>query len=557
MTEDTKPATPWYRLATTIFMMLAVVAGAILRWHEIDTSLWLDEALTYEGASRSIWFALAHRAYPLYYVLANLALRFEDSETALRFPSFVAGLLTIPAVYALGMRVGGRGVGVVSALLLTFNVYHIRYSQEARFYALVMLGSVLMTWFLYRALTRDKMRYWVAFTVAAFFSLVSQLSVLPFFAALLASAGCWMVASVFSQEKRIPWRDLSILGLVAVCSVSGLCAGMATRGSTGIALLGLEQDESVPEDEGDPAMPAFRLTIPQYAEYLLDFTPLKPERARWALAVLACAGLGALWARNRCLATIFTSQFLLAPLPYLVLDSSHWFASRYFCSLTPLYLVLIATGIVACAALPGHVVRRLSATGKRAKPEIGHRSGKPALSVSRWGTVFIAVAIAALIPLHAAAISRYFERRPATNWKGLAEYMAQRIQPKDTIVLLPPAEGGAPKPIGVFLVPLHYYLARSLPTYFPENHYAVAGTLRYTGATTIEELNHAIAERPGNGIWFVMRNERSLPNGFARTIRKSSDSDREHFGRIILRHRPPRLEPDAGRGDSAPTSPLE
>ena len=548
MTSRSKAATSPRGLATALFVGVAVMLGAALRWHEIDASLWLDEALTYEGASRSIWFALAHRSYPLYYMLANFALRFEDSETALRFPSFIAGLLTIPAVYVLGSRVAGRGVGIVSTLLLTVNVYHIRYSQEARFYALVMLGSVLMTWFLYRALTRGETRDWIALTVAAFFSLVSQLSVIPFFAALLAGAACWMVSNSLAHQNRIPWRKLAVLGLVAFCAVSGLCVGLVTRGSTEFGLVRLGPDEPLLDDQGDDATPAFRLTIPQYAEYISDFTPLEPYAARWVLAVLALVGLGTLWVRNRCFASIFMSQFVLAPIPYLVRDSNHWFASRYFCSLTPLYLVLIATGIVACAALPGHVIRRLSSGGKSAEADDEHSPTASTLCVSRWGILLIAIALAVLVPFHVAAISQYFERRPATDWKGLAQYMAQRIQPKDTIVLLPPAEGGAPKPIGVFLVPLHYYLARSLPTYFPENHYAVAGTLRYTGATTMGELNDAITESQSNGVWFIMRNERSLPNGFARTIRKSGDSEREHFGRIIVRHRRAQPESSAETG---------
>jgi hypothetical protein len=547
------------RLAAALFVLTAVVLGAALRWHEIDVSLWLDEVFTYEGANRSMWHALGHRSYPLYYALANIALRFENSEIGLRFPSLIAGVLTIPAIFYFSARMSGARVAILTTLFITVNTYHIRFSQEARFYSLVMLGSVLMTWFLYRALTRGWTRDWIAFTAAAYFSLVSQLSVIPFFAAMLAGAVGWTLATGFKNQRCIPWRTIVGLGVSAAIAVTGLFAGLLTRNSTVLAVLDWVQWESASAGDAGKVVQVYRLTIPQYTEFILQFTPLQPMSLRLVLAGLACVGIGALWRQNRCLAAILSAQFIIAPIPYLLLDSDHWFVPRYFCSLTPLYLLLIATGIVAATSMAVRVFPRKDSGDGESAPGSQTSDGDipPTRAAARLGIVLLIIVVSALTPFHVNAISRYYRSRPETDWKGLARYMAERIQPHETIVLLPPPDGIVPRGIGVFRTPLHYYLVRILPTYFPDNHYAVMGTLRYRGARNMDALNGLLAETAGAEIWFVFRNEQGIPEGFPQAIRESGATIQKRFGGIQVRHRLATSETSPNQDDSAPATPLE
>lgn len=502
------------------FLIVVTAIGGLLRWHEIDESLWLDETFTYEGASRSIWYALAHRAYPLYYALANLALRFDDSEIALRFPSYLAGLLAIPAIYLLGARTGGRTTGAVAMLLLTLNAYHIRYSQEARFYALVMLGSILMTWTLHRALTRDHGRDWIAFAFAAFFSLISQLSVIPYFIVLMLAAAGWIMAQGFRRDRRIPWRKLLYLALVALCAISGLLGGIAGQRSAGIEMFSLETEELMSDEESDQGPLTFQLTIAEYVGYAASFAPVQPNQLRYILAPFAILGLGVLWIRNRCLALLFTVQFLIPPVPFFLVHSNHWYASRYFCSVLPLYVILIALGLVTTATLAGRLFRR----------------GDVSPGQFRAAIAVLAVVLIALAPAHALAIGDYFERRPTTDWKRMAEHIAERFHPDTTIVLFTPRQDGRAKPLGVFTVPLHYYLRRSLPSYYPENHHAVLGTLRYVEADTAQDLKTIIVEADTSEVWVVVRRKRDLPKGCERVISEYSNDAWHRFGRIMARN---------------------
>jgi len=106
-------------------------------------SLWLDEAFSHLFATLPldmVWQAMIVDAVhpPLYYLLMRLVVALVGgSEFALRFPSALAGVLTVALLYRAGRAwSGGRAAGW-AALLLALNPFHIWYSQEARMYALL------------------------------------------------------------------------------------------------------------------------------------------------------------------------------------------------------------------------------------------------------------------------------------------------------------------------------------------------------------------------------------------------------------------------------------
>ena len=67
--------------------------------------------------------------------------------TALRSLSAVAGAITVPVVYWIGVNVGGehdrRFVGIIAALVVTLSPVLIEYGQEARPYAALVLAYAL------------------------------------------------------------------------------------------------------------------------------------------------------------------------------------------------------------------------------------------------------------------------------------------------------------------------------------------------------------------------------------------------------------------------------
>lgn len=524
----------------TAMGLIAVLAGA-LRLHELDVSLWLDEVLTHHGASGSFLDSLTHRTYPLYYALANLSLRFSDTEVALRFPSFVAGLLTLPAVYFLARSWAGRMGGLLASLLLCVSVFHIRYSQEARFYALVMLGGALMTFYLHRCIIRGGRRNWAAFCASAFFSLLAQLSVLPFFLSLIFGAATWLLIDARRHTGRSGVRRLVILCVSTCLSVSGLGLSMIVQGDSGLRML--DMDTAGEEDDGGPSAAAaspthlYSLTLREYAEFVEGFLPVPNPAPQLALAAAALVGMLVLWRRNRALAFLFLVQFLLAPIPYLLFKSSHWYAPRYFCNLTPLYVALVAGGIVAVANVPVWIYTRI-------RGKAGADSGGTPHSPSFPGIVLTIVFVAVLTPNFREAINHYYERRPATDWQAIGEFLAARIEPGDVLVMAPPPMGTsgqdeAPPPASVLWVPVEFYLRRSLPARFPRSPNAVAASLVYASANTADAVRACRAEHPENAIWWVLRNEKRYAAEFREALETMDAKRMSRFGRIAIRRMRP------------------
>jgi 4-amino-4-deoxy-L-arabinose transferase-like glycosyltransferase len=144
-------ALPW-------LFALVVVAGAVLRFSGLDAqSLWNDELSSWEQSHQEsladvIEIGVRPTTYPpafqigLYYVIRGIG----DSETALRFPSAIAGVLAILAIYGLGAQIYGRREALIAATLLAFSYQPIYYSQEARAYSFVLLFSILSAYFWFR-----------------------------------------------------------------------------------------------------------------------------------------------------------------------------------------------------------------------------------------------------------------------------------------------------------------------------------------------------------------------------------------------------------------------
>src|SRR6478736_2175566 len=147
------------------------VLGVVLRF-VCRSDLWADEVLSVNIARLPldrIPDALRHDgAPPLYYLLLHVWMRvFGSGTTAVRALSGDAGTLTLTPMWLIGRRLDRRRrrlalapadapdvVAWSALLLLALSPFAIRYSTEARMYALVMLFVALGYLALVRALER-------------------------------------------------------------------------------------------------------------------------------------------------------------------------------------------------------------------------------------------------------------------------------------------------------------------------------------------------------------------------------------------------------------------
>jgi len=161
---DPRPHTPNPQQITHLTALVIVALAFPLRLYNLASeSLWYDELLQLDiaqgtppgqGGLASIFPRLrGHSAVPLDYLISHgwMLLGQIDSEVRMlrqsdgwmRIPVVVWGTLTLPIAYQMGRRLLSGGYGLLFMALLAFSPLHIRYSQEARPYALVVLGVVL------------------------------------------------------------------------------------------------------------------------------------------------------------------------------------------------------------------------------------------------------------------------------------------------------------------------------------------------------------------------------------------------------------------------------
>ncbi len=142
---DERSKTRW-----TALLLLAILCwGGALRLHGADAlPIWIDEAYSYWSAQQSwvvLWTEVPRYEThsPAFYALVKLWLGLGDSERILRLLPTLLGMAAIPLIYVAGRTIGGRGCGVVAAMLIASTPWQIIQAQNLRPYTLVTLATAL------------------------------------------------------------------------------------------------------------------------------------------------------------------------------------------------------------------------------------------------------------------------------------------------------------------------------------------------------------------------------------------------------------------------------
>jgi mannosyltransferase len=135
-----------WRREVWIVLALMALAAAVRAYGIGARDLWLDEAYSLRFAQvplAAFFDTIAHADQhpPLYYLVLHAAIGvIGQSEAALRLPSLLFSVLTLPAVYLIARRAAGPRGALLAALLFALSAVHVRYAQEARMYALQSFG---------------------------------------------------------------------------------------------------------------------------------------------------------------------------------------------------------------------------------------------------------------------------------------------------------------------------------------------------------------------------------------------------------------------------------
>ena len=183
-------------------------------------SLWRDEVDAIFFAVRSLddtlrMFVQPAQNGPLYFLgLRPWLSIMGTTEFVLRYPSVVAGTLSVPLLWQVARRLlpeksGQTTTALLGASLMTFNPYQVWYGQEGKMYATITLLALLATWLWWRGVEQGGWRpwlgYWITVSVAMYIHLLMVL-IIPLHA-------IWFVIAWPASRRRWRGYGLALAGL--------------------------------------------------------------------------------------------------------------------------------------------------------------------------------------------------------------------------------------------------------------------------------------------------------------------------------------------------------
>ncbi len=218
---------PVRRNAWLAGLVVIVALGGYLRFEGLGTrSLWRDELCTWHVSRMPLGESLKwgpELTKPPLYQLALRALTDhpKPGEWHLRLPAAVCGLALIVVGYWFAASVAGRGTGLALAGLLAFNDLQVFYSQEARPYSMLALGTALATLLWYRAVLTRRRDYLIGYVVAVTLTLYAHY--LGIFA--VAAHGLWWIW----RDRANPTERRRFEPGIALAAIGTLCVPLVWR----------------------------------------------------------------------------------------------------------------------------------------------------------------------------------------------------------------------------------------------------------------------------------------------------------------------------------------
>lgn len=201
------------------FVAALLALAAVLRFFWLGhQSIWVDEALTLIVSTPKpgypLWTLISHNIHgPLHALVVYLVQLIHGGDAWLRMPSAVAGVAAVGVFYAWAQRWFDRPTARLAALLLALDPLHVRYSQEVRNYAFVVLFGLLACYAFDRFSDRPTRRAGVAYVLAMAAAVLSN-----FIAAFLFAAhtAIYFVRHGFHGTVWKRWVSVGVLVLVLV-----------------------------------------------------------------------------------------------------------------------------------------------------------------------------------------------------------------------------------------------------------------------------------------------------------------------------------------------------
>jgi Flp pilus assembly protein TadD len=409
--------------AWELYVLIAIlIVAALLRLLNIGYySLWRDEVNAINrvvtAVSASDLLSMVEESYgaaPLFALVLSgwTHLVGETSDFMARFPSFLAGVGGVVAIYFLGRRIFNGQVGLLAALLLTLSRFHVRYSQEVRFYALFMLLAACSMLALLRFIERRTTWRWLLLTVLHTVCFYSH-----YFTAFLIVFEGLYVSYLFVRSRsssqftpRVTWSAYAATGAAMVLAVvlflPWFIYGALREPTSGELHTALDRQWFMsflqPWSAGSSL--SIVLFIAAFIAGVVHCVRVRRQESVLLLLIVTLSPFAALALVNR---------------------SGYFFASRQLLFALPSFLLLVAAGIGATAEVLGTVIGRF-------------------IHGDVNGACACMIAIVVFVPLDSADLHEYYRshRGNLPDWKRAAAYLDENVGDNDLVVSMKTLRGG-------------------------------------------------------------------------------------------------------------------
>jgi hypothetical protein len=352
---------------------------------------------------------------PLYFLAARLGVGPLSDDAGLRAVSLLAGLLTVPLVFALGRRVFSTRAGLIAAAAWALAPFAIFYAVEARPYGLLMCLAAAST--LAVALAAERGRAWWALWALLAAGVVLTHYTGATLVAVQAAWGIWrapraaILASAGVAVLLAPWLIDARSSLRAISDTLGVYEALAPKTPRGY-------------------LANVAHTLPGH-----PLAPLSSIPGTIALILFGAALVGALAlaprGRVRAETALLVACALAAPVGLLAggLISGHTvFLPRSLSASLPAAIVLVAALVAARRVLPAAtIVLAVLALGAVKTLDRDHRR-PDSRAIAHWidrtarpGEPVILLSLGTPDQAASRFLSRYYERPHPEGFVGFGD----------------------------------------------------------------------------------------------------------------------------------------
>lgn len=209
-----------------ILLILGAITllGFVLRVLAINKPIAYDEAYTFINfAARPFKHILADYSAPnnhiFHTILVGIAYRlFGGQPWVLRLPAFIAGTLMTPVMYLTARRFFSRAQALGAAALVAVVPVFINYSVNGRGYTMLFLFALLLTNFAAVLVTQQSRPALIAYGLTAALGFYT----IPIFLYPMAGVSLWVVMTYLADKESWQNKSRRLAVFLGVCILAGL-----------------------------------------------------------------------------------------------------------------------------------------------------------------------------------------------------------------------------------------------------------------------------------------------------------------------------------------------